>query len=92
MLFPAIFLAACVSLLWPSQADAQIYAWRDAKGTLVLSDRKLDASARTYEVPGAPEFRSTRPLPPQRRSGSASSRWSSNTRRGTTCGPTSFAP
>jgi hypothetical protein len=65
MLFPAVLLAACISLLWPSQADAQIYAWRDANGTLVLSDRKLDPDARTYEVPGAPEFRSTRPLPPR---------------------------
>lgn len=65
MLFPAIVLAACVFLVWPSQAEAQIYAWRDANGTLVLSDRKLDASAQTYEVPGAPAFRSTRPLPPK---------------------------
>ncbi len=63
MLFPALLVAACASLLWPSQADAQIYAWRDANGTLVLSDRKLDDSARTYEVPGAPAIRSTRPLP-----------------------------
>ncbi len=65
MLIPALLLVACVSLVWPGAADAQIYAWRDANGTLVLSDRKLDASARTYEVAGAPAFRSTRPLAPR---------------------------
>jgi soluble lytic murein transglycosylase-like protein len=62
MLIPALLLAACASLFWPAPAEAQIYAWRDANGTLVLSDRKLDAAARTYDVPGAPTFRSTRPL------------------------------
>jgi soluble lytic murein transglycosylase-like protein len=31
----------------------------------VLSDRKLDANARTYEVDGAPAIRSTRPLAPR---------------------------
>jgi soluble lytic murein transglycosylase-like protein len=48
--------------LWPRPADAQIYAWRDANGTLVLSDRKLDASAVAYEVAGSPAYRSTRPV------------------------------
>lgn len=62
----ALLAALCVPLLWPSRAEAQIYAWRDAKGTLVLSDRKLDAQARTYAVPGAPAIRSTRPAAPSR--------------------------
>jgi soluble lytic murein transglycosylase-like protein len=57
-----LLAAACALLLWPVHADAQIYAWRDAKGTLVLSDRKLDSGARTFAVPGAPSIRSTRPL------------------------------
>ena len=65
MLIRVLLLAACASMLWPSQANAQIYAWRHANGTLVLSDRKLDANARTYEVPGAPAIRSTRPLAPR---------------------------
>ena len=43
-------------------AQAQIYAWRDAKGTLVLSDRKMSPDARTYAVAGAGAFRSTRPV------------------------------
>jgi soluble lytic murein transglycosylase-like protein len=32
-------------------ADAQIYAWRDASGRLVMSDRKLDDTAVAYEAP-----------------------------------------
>ena len=56
-----MFVAALAALAWPSQADAQIYAWRDAGGNLVLSDRRLDTSATTYTVPQAPSFRATRP-------------------------------
>jgi len=56
-----ILAVAVLSLAWPVQADAQIYAWRDAGGHLVLSDRRLDAAAVTYTVPDAPQFRTTRP-------------------------------
>ena len=62
MIARTLLVAAIAALAWPSQADAQIYAWRDAAGNLVLSDRRLDASAATYEVPAAPTFRATRPL------------------------------
>lgn len=55
-----LLLGACAAVLWPSVAAAQIYAWRDASGTLVLSDRRLDPSAETYAVPNAPAFRTTR--------------------------------
>jgi soluble lytic murein transglycosylase-like protein len=48
-------------LLWPVRAQAQIYAWRDIKGTLVLSDRKLVDGAQTYAVADAPSVRVTRP-------------------------------
>jgi soluble lytic murein transglycosylase-like protein len=52
------------ALLIPSApASAQIYAWRDANGALVLSDRKLEPSAQTFAVPEAPTVRVTRPLP-----------------------------
>ena len=44
----------------PLSAEAQIYAWRDANGTLVLSDRPLDPSARTYAVASTPGVRTTR--------------------------------
>jgi soluble lytic murein transglycosylase-like protein len=61
-----VFAAVCAALLSPERAEAQIYAWRDANGTLVLSDRKLNPGAATYDVPGAPTVRSTRPLPSAR--------------------------
>lgn len=61
MLSRFLFVATCAVLLWPSQADAQIYAWRDANGTLVLSDRKLDQGAKSYAIPGT-TIRSTTPL------------------------------
>ncbi len=56
--------AICTWLLSPAQAEAQIYAWRDAQGTLVLSDRALVAPTKIYEVAGAPSYRSTRPMAP----------------------------
>jgi soluble lytic murein transglycosylase-like protein len=49
-------------LLSSAPSFAQIYAWRDASGTLVLSDRKLDPSANTFAVPDAPTVRVTRPI------------------------------
>src|SRR5262249_1511191 len=42
-------------------AQAQIYAWRDVHGTLVLSDRKLDDGAVTYVVPETAGIRTTTP-------------------------------
>jgi len=73
MLSRIVLLVACAALLWPGRAAAQIYAWRDANGTLVLSDRRLDPSADTYAVPNAPAIRTTRPVVP----GSASERFES---------------
>jgi soluble lytic murein transglycosylase-like protein len=55
--------AAILAILLPARADAQIYAWRDASGNLVLSDRKKDENAQTYSVaPAAAAIRTTRPL------------------------------
>jgi len=48
-------------LLGPALASAQIYAWRDSKGTLVLSDKPIDAPTAVYEVAGAPAYRATTP-------------------------------
>jgi len=56
----ALLLAFVIALLTPLTARAQIYAWRDVNGTLVLSDRKLDDGAMTYTVPEAPGIRTTR--------------------------------
>jgi soluble lytic murein transglycosylase-like protein len=57
--------AVCLIVLWlavPSSVDAQIYAWRDAAGNLVLSDRAKDPSARTYGVTATATVRTTMPL------------------------------
>lgn len=43
----------------PAVARAQIYAWRDANGNLVLSDRAKDPSARTFAVSHTGGFRTT---------------------------------
>jgi soluble lytic murein transglycosylase-like protein len=53
-----IILAAA----FPAAARAEIYAWRDAAGNLVLSDRAKDPAARTYTVAPSGSFRTTRPL------------------------------
>jgi soluble lytic murein transglycosylase-like protein len=64
MRFRAVLIGAIALWTWPSQADAQIYAWRDANGTLVLSDRSIDAPTDVYAVPGAPSYVTTRPAEP----------------------------
>jgi soluble lytic murein transglycosylase-like protein len=56
----ALFLAFFTALLTPLSADAQIYAWHDVNGTLVLSDRKLNEGAMTYTVPEASGIRTTK--------------------------------
>ena len=54
--------AICATVLAiPARADAQIYAWRDAAGHLVMSDRPKDPSARTFAVARTGGLRSTRP-------------------------------
>ena len=49
-LLRAAFWAAFLAVVTPAAAQAQIYAWRDAAGNLVLSDKKKDGSAQTYAV------------------------------------------
>ena len=53
--------AFVIALVAPPDAAAQIYAWRDVNGTLVLSDRKINDGAMTYLVPEAPGIRATTP-------------------------------
>jgi soluble lytic murein transglycosylase-like protein len=66
MLIRLFLIVATALSAWPAQAEAQIYAWRDGSGTLVLSDRRLDpgASVRTYAVAGSPAVRATRQVVP----------------------------
>ena len=56
------FWAFLIALVAPVNAHAQIYAWRDVNGTLVLSDRKLNDGAMTYVVPETPDIRATTPM------------------------------
>jgi len=59
----AVALVFTASALLAAPAEAQIYAWRDASGRLVMSDRKLDPDANTYASPDAPDIViSSRPL------------------------------
>ncbi len=51
-----------IALATPVVAQAQIYAWRDAAGNLVLSDRAKDPSARAYRVSTGATVKTTRPL------------------------------
>ena len=44
-------VAACLAGARP--AHAQIYSWRDARGTLVLSDRRLDPNAKRADMSAA---------------------------------------
>ena len=56
-------IAALTGVLFatlPVAAAAQIHAWRDAAGHLVLSDHPRDAAAPTFAV-GTTGFRTTRP-------------------------------
>ncbi len=54
-------------LLGTAPAFSEIYTWRDTNGRLVFSDRKLDPSATTHDVPSvvetAPSQASTRLWP-----------------------------
>lgn len=59
-LAPVLFVLAIVL---PQPAVAQIYSWRDAQGTLVVSSkpRADDGEMTTYEVQGSAAVRASRP-------------------------------
>ena len=57
-----VLIAAALLATTPVVAQAQIYAWRDAAGNLVLSDTPKDPSAKTYTVSSAAGFRTTKPV------------------------------
>ena len=62
------FVAAALLLAaFPAHVDAQIYAWRDPDGTLVLSSTAREGAVRTYAIPTATSgIRTTRPVAPSR--------------------------
>jgi len=56
-------MLASAAAAWPAASPAQIYSWRDAGGTLVLSDRSPSGSqpVQTFAVPrAAGSIRTTR--------------------------------
>jgi len=57
---PVVAFSAVVLGMSP-HAQAQIYSWRDANGSLVLSDRTTSSAAATYRVAHATSVRVTRP-------------------------------
>jgi soluble lytic murein transglycosylase-like protein len=52
--------AFCGWLALPAAAEAQIYSWRDASGTLVVSSQPKDPSAQLYVVREGAAVRATR--------------------------------
>lgn len=56
-----IFQGFALLLVFASAAQAQIYAWRDANGVLVLSHRPKSAAVMTYAVAKAEGIRASRP-------------------------------
>jgi soluble lytic murein transglycosylase-like protein len=63
----AALAAVCLASL-AAPAQAQIYSWRDASGSLVLSDtRPRDVeSVQSYSVPASEGVRATREVSPER--------------------------
>lgn len=61
MLRPFV-LASALLATTPVVAHAQIYAWHDDGGNLVLSDTPKDPSAKTYAVSSSEGFRTTKPV------------------------------
>jgi len=57
----SVVAAVAVGLATPCVAQAQIYSWRDASGSLVLSDHPKDSSQRSYAVGTTGDIRTTRP-------------------------------
>ena len=55
----SLFIATLVTALFPSSSAAQIYTTRDANGTIVLSNRRVDRPTQVFHVPGAPGYRTT---------------------------------
>ena len=50
----------CAWVVFPAAASAQLYSWRDASGTLVVSQQPKDPSAKLYVVRNSPAVRTTR--------------------------------
>jgi soluble lytic murein transglycosylase-like protein len=58
----ALSAAFTLVLFGSSPALAQIYAWTDANGNLVLTDKPIERPTDVFVVEGAPAIRATRPV------------------------------
>src|SRR5688572_7335837 len=54
-----LLLALIVTAVAPAPAAAQIFTARDASGTTVLSNSRVERPTQIYAVPGAPTYRTT---------------------------------
>ena len=63
-----VIIALCGVAAMATLAEAQIYSWRDANGTLVLSDRPRSPDSQTVAlaVVGTRQIRATRTVAPTR--------------------------
>jgi soluble lytic murein transglycosylase-like protein len=58
-----LVLAAAFGALTPGLASAQIYAWRDGSGNLVMSDKPKNPDAKSYAISSSTaQFRTTNPI------------------------------
>jgi soluble lytic murein transglycosylase-like protein len=64
----ALSIIALALIIYPRAAAAQIYAWRDAHGTLIVSNTRPapGVQVKSYPVPKTEEVRATRFVPPDR--------------------------
>ena len=64
----ALHIIALALILYPRASTAQIFAWRDANGTLIVSNTRPSPGVQveSYPVPKTEEVRATRFVPPDR--------------------------
>jgi len=62
MRFHVRLLVLVLVAAWPLDAAAQIHAWRDANGTLVVSDHPINEPTVIYPVGGSTKYVTTTPV------------------------------
>jgi soluble lytic murein transglycosylase-like protein len=62
MRFHVRLLILLIVTAWPLDAQAQIHAWRDANGTLVISDHPINEPTVIYPVGGSTRYVTTTPV------------------------------
>jgi soluble lytic murein transglycosylase-like protein len=62
MRFHTLLLVLITVAAWPRDARAQIHAWRDANGTLVISDHPINEPTVIYPVGGSTKYVTTTPV------------------------------